>query len=893
MPHTLLIQVVSPGAADAQVRVLSLSVAGEEGQVMFDPVSRLHVAHVDEGLHRVVVSLGETYLTEDRIVEAHDRVRRHTFHPIPKPKGDLPPGYVLRSGARFPIQIESGLLAVASAEGEPFASLIRRATQLLRRARPFPLPASVGNELFDRSFPDLPVAPGIAPANWARAFATEWAARGLPLPEGAAASLTAQGLGAPHDAIVLMPWDGRDVPTLVAARAMRGFAGPAVQLDRRSAALLPAVSLALRPSLRPAEVARITQIMRPQPTRIEPLEGQAGLFMLEFAATVGFEIVALAQDLATQHPEAVLSADVEVAIHPVADGNAFTPLLWHLEKLGQPAALALATADGRTTSSVSIAVFDKSFNGLDLTRFPDCDRSLASSSPTATRSIEHGAMCVAAAAALDPDVPGVAPGARVILAKPGPRTEPVLRPLERAAGLVGPLGGPPADIISASLAVGSGVTAVVDVALKRLARRGRDHRGCVIFMSAGNGGRNSHASTARPMGAAEEVLSCGATSLIPQDGLLVESLASYSSEGAELCAPSSMVFPANEMEDQPILVNRLGEAGAGLALVLQDCTADRLRFVTQPNCQFDEFLRLSRGDEAWIAHVTGTPAQDAPADTWSVAIELLGERTDPDGFLAFLAEPNVDVARLADVAYFGGTSASTPICAGVAALMLTANPALPWTMVHAILKQTAVNTGILIQGEEAQFGASDLNAFLGSGRVYAHSAVEAALAYTNPTLRVILTLRRADADVDTFERGATHTLALVLARDDGEDSPPVAPVSVRILVCQPDAGGFVPAFPDGWDAVELPPAPATDWGVKPRWLAEPAFSPTWGGNEARVQWDPVLVPPGNEVALLVEITPQLGVGPWGTTPGTDTNPNLSIHRWPIVDPIPPPDPNLL
>jgi subtilisin family serine protease len=72
---------------------------------------------------------------------------------------------------------------------------------------------------------------------------------------------------------------------------------------------------------------------------------------------------------------------------------------------------------------------------------------------------------------------------------------------------------------------------------------------------------------------------------------------------------------------------------------------------------------------------------------------------------------------------FGGTSSATPLVAGIAALMLSANDALSWQDVGGILKETADKIG----GSGARY-RSGFSLQYGFGRVNAEAAVKAALA---------------------------------------------------------------------------------------------------------------------------------------------------------------------
>lgn len=82
---------------------------------------------------------------------------------------------------------------------------------------------------------------------------------------------------------------------------------------------------------------------------------------------------------------------------------------------------------------------------------------------------------------------------------------------------------------------------------------------------------------------------------------------------------------------------------------------------------------------------------------------------------------------------FGGTSASTPLVAGIAALVLSANPDLTWMEVRDILRNTATkinrtNTDSLAQYVDTdEDGMPDYSRVYGFGRVNAYAAVLGAL----------------------------------------------------------------------------------------------------------------------------------------------------------------------
>ena len=80
-----------------------------------------------------------------------------------------------------------------------------------------------------------------------------------------------------------------------------------------------------------------------------------------------------------------------------------------------------------------------------------------------------------------------------------------------------------------------------------------------------------------------------------------------------------------------------------------------------------------------------------------------------------------DVSDTNYTAEFGGTSSAAPLAAGVAALMLSVNPALRWIDIRDILRQTADKIGAL------PYDAHGRNGLYGFGRLNARGAVDAAV----------------------------------------------------------------------------------------------------------------------------------------------------------------------
>jgi subtilisin-like proprotein convertase family protein len=104
------------------------------------------------------------------------------------------------------------------------------------------------------------------------------------------------------------------------------------------------------------------------------------------------------------------------------------------------------------------------------------------------------------------------------------------------------------------------------------------------------------------------------------------------------------------------------------------------------------------------------------------------ETTDIQGSYGYntKAETAGDYCEAEDQSGFGGTSSATPLAAGVAALMLSANPALTAAEVRQILRETAVK----IDPVHGQYNANGWSEWYGYGRLDAAEAVRRAKAIT-------------------------------------------------------------------------------------------------------------------------------------------------------------------
>ena len=112
---------------------------------------------------------------------------------------------------------------------------------------------------------------------------------------------------------------------------------------------------------------------------------------------------------------------------------------------------------------------------------------------------------------------------------------------------------------------------------------------------------------------------------------------------------------------------------------------------------------------------------------------------------------------------FGGTSASSPIVAGVAALIVDANPLLSWRDVHMILMSTAEKNDPTDEGWETNGGGYPIHYTNGFGRVDAGAAVAAAQSWTplGPEVEIVSPLRQPAISIpDNDSAGVSDSIQI-------------------------------------------------------------------------------------------------------------------------------------
>ena len=349
---------------------------------------------------------------------------------------------------------------------------------------------------------------------------------------------------------------------------------------------------------------------------------------------------------------------------------------------------------------------------------------------------------------------------------------------------------PGADIFTCSLGLGQGAP-LSDAAQRMfdyITTRGRNGKGCLAFFSAGNANLdiNKAPDWHRPFGSYERSFSCAASTLDPHGQ---EVRASYSGFGrVSWCAPSASSAPSaphNPPRSYGILSATFTNQG------YLPSFPDFTTILKTPAHAGDTRITLDK--------VSGLPANayiliGEPGINGSERAKINGTPNAATGVVKVHTALVNNHTATVEVASgpnnhrddFGGTSAATPLCAGICALVLSAQPDLTWVEAREILRTTAVRidkhnpdmVGQWLDGEDEDDTPSTVlpirSGWYGFGRLDADAAVAAALAYTFPRdLMIRSTLddtgeAETDPDADSPDIWVRNTDPAV----DGEDAYP-------------------------------------------------------------------------------------------------------------------------
>lgn len=405
----------------------------------------------------------------------------------------------------------------------------------------------------------------------------------------------------------------------------------------------------------------------------------------------------------------------------------------------------------------------------------------------------HGTSVAGVAAAVGNNgtgVAGVAYGCRILPVKVlegefAASTSDFAKALRYAAGLnaSGQSVWRGADVVNISLAFSQQLT--TDAALGDVVNKGRQGRGCAVFVAAGN-----YASAWEPV-----------EYTVPEAGTYTlrfeysKDKSDLLSTGADTVWIDSIRFPDGSTEtfenglpqgfatsefsrwtivtegvggnealtgwngpgSKSLRAGRITHGQTNYAEITRDLTPGRLVFWALVSSEIDydyfDFWVGHNGTDTLIFSQSGVPIPELqvgyPASNPNTI--AVGASTDFDyradysqygALLDFVAPSDGGLAtitttdRTGPAGYsgtdytgdFGGTSASTPLAAGVAALALSANPYIKAGEIRSLLRGTCDRIG------GVSYDANGRNAFYGSGRINAARA----LSQVYPNLRVTL-----------------------------------------------------------------------------------------------------------------------------------------------------------
>lgn len=302
-----------------------------------------------------------------------------------------------------------------------------------------------------------------------------------------------------------------------------------------------------------------------------------------------------------------------------------------------------------------------------------------------------------------------------------------------------------ADVITNSFgfSIGNPISGLMSATFDRLTDDGRGGRGTLLFFSAGNNQNDLDTTDDRPWSMYGRCFGVTASTLA-NDGV-TEVQSGYSNFGStvDFCAPTNDVLgvthnpPGNfgahtatieaapegdAVPGRPAQQTTLAAAAAAGATVLTLANAagfavDQAALVGAPGSGTSSGRRIT--------------AVNAAANQITLAAPGLGD--------AVAMGAPVAAGPRSYTSSFGGTSYATPVCAGIGALMISANPELQWEEVRDLLRATAIkidpnNTDAVGRWRDVNnlistdpgYAKPNFSEFYGFGRVDAAAAVQAA-----------------------------------------------------------------------------------------------------------------------------------------------------------------------
>jgi hypothetical protein len=305
-----------------------------------------------------------------------------------------------------------------------------------------------------------------------------------------------------------------------------------------------------------------------------------------------------------------------------------------------------------------------------------------------------------------------------------------------------------ADVITCSLTPGAGapLSGTARATLDFVTTFGRGGKGTMCFFSTGNANQNN--VTARPYGAYEKCFGIAGTSFA-NDGI-TEIRAPFSGWGQiALCSPTQDMAPT--VHNPPGGFMPWGAHHQGLGnLISYPTSQTTLAGATAVGATVLNVASVTGFAVNSVIHIGAIgvwgsePARVIAVNVAMNQLTIQGHNGNmfTGGLLNVHAAGDAVSTGPADHRNnFGGTSSATPLCAGAAALVLSANPALTYIEARQILRDTAVkfdlaNTDPVGQWLDAAGNPSVTSGnpavrsgWYGYGRVSVAAAVQVALTF--------------------------------------------------------------------------------------------------------------------------------------------------------------------
>ncbi|MGK2874510.1 MAG: S8 family serine peptidase [Nocardioides sp.] len=445
-------------------------------------------------------------------------------------------------------------------------------------------------------------------------------------------------------------------------------------------------------------------------------------YVLRSPAGSGYDLLDLVADVAAEPGVRYAEPDLVTTVEDdaVTPNDFLFPQQWDHPIIGTPDAWqVLRDLDASTTfgdPAITIAVVDggidaahPDFSGTlsdgtaKVSQLFDFATMVASNAPAGT---DHGHCCASAAAGASNNgqgTAGVAGNCHLIgIRRSGPETRYAEMYLW-AAGLDAgsATSGFPAqlsdgaDVITNSFgySIDSVISALMQDTFDALTDQGRGGLGTALFFSAGNDNVDLDDTNRRPWSMYGRCHGVAASTLA-NDGV-TEVKTWYSNFGTtvDFCAPTNDAMPGghNPPTGFGAFTGTRGDAPEGTAVPGTATSSTTLSNASTANATTITVASLA-GATVGGSVLVGAAANMASRGRTITAINTTTRVVSLDLALPapFASGTVVAFAPRLYRSDFGGTSYATPVTAGVAALMLSANPQLSWRQVGDILRETAV-----------------------------------------------------------------------------------------------------------------------------------------------------------------------------------------------------------